>query len=67
MGDDSDSGDNSSPKMVMEDNSVQLLRDSGSVSISSTTEVAKVGPGVASFHGRISSIIYRSLVKILRI
>ena len=51
MWDDSDSGDNSSPEMVMEDNSVQLLRDSGSVSISSTTEVAKVGPGVASFHG----------------
>ena len=44
-------GDNSSPEMAMEDNSVQLLQDSGSVSTSSTTEVAKVGPGVTSFHG----------------
>ena len=45
---DSESGDNSSPEMVMEDNAVQLLRDSGA---SNTTEVAKVGPEVASFHG----------------
>ena len=51
MWDDSDSGDNSSPEMAMEDNAVQLLRDSGSVSTSSTTEVVKVGPGVASFYG----------------
>ena len=43
---DSESGDNSSPEMVMEDNAVQLLRDSGT---SNTTEAAKVGPEVASF------------------
>ena len=45
---DSESGYNSSPEMVMEDNAVQLLRDCGA---SNTTEVAKVGPEVASFHG----------------
>lgn len=56
MENDSNSDDNYSPQMAMEDKSVQPSRDSGSVSTSvstsSTTEVVTaVGPGAASFHG----------------
>ena len=65
MGDDSDSGNNSSPEMAMEDNSVQLLRDSGSVSTSSTTEVVKKGPGVAELLHFMGGYTYKHYFQVI--
>ena len=49
MENDSDSNsDSSNPGMMVEDNSTQLVRDFDSAS---STEVAKAGPRVATFHG----------------
>ena len=47
MEDDRDSTNNSG--VMVEDNFKELLQDSDSAS---STEVAKAGPGVATFHGR---------------
>ena len=52
MENDGDSNsDSSNPGMVMEDNSTQLVRDFDSATCASSTEVAKAGPRVATFHG----------------
>ena len=43
-----DDRDCSNSGVMVEDDSIQLVRDSDSAS---SSEVAKVGPGVATFHG----------------